>query len=68
MSAKHGPNSGDPNLLTLGVDQQLRKKLKEILEVFLEALDNVFKNGKEDIRANFSMSDGSGCAGSMKEW
>jgi hypothetical protein len=35
--------------------------------VLLEALNDILKNSEEDIRANFSVGSGGGCATLMKE-
>jgi len=54
--ARFIPNGGDANFDALRICQHLAKQDEQPLHVLLEALDDIFENGKHNKRANFAMS------------
>ena len=49
------PNGRDPDLSAFRVIEEAAEELAEGLQMRLEALDDVFKNGEEDVDADFTM-------------
>ena len=49
------PNGRYPDLSAFRVIEEAAEELEEGLQMRLEALDDVFKNGEEDVDADFTM-------------
>lgn len=54
---RHTPDSGYPHFSTLRVLDQTFKDSEEVLNVGLEALDNVLQNREQNVDADFTMRD-----------